>query len=56
MDAAFKSSQDLYAEIGEKNPNWKKVYADYSNWRREANIWFKVTEARFDTYMQSIKL
>ena len=56
MDAAFKASQELYAEISAKNPNWKKVYDDYSSWRREANLWFKVTEARFDNYMQSVKL
>ena len=56
MDAAFKASQELYSEISAKNPNWKKVYDDYSSWRREANLWFKVTEARFDNYMQSVKL
>ena len=44
MDAAFKASQELYSEISAKNPNWKKVFDDYSSWRREANLWFKVTE------------
>jgi TRAP-type mannitol/chloroaromatic compound transport system substrate-binding protein len=56
MDAAFKASMELYAEISEKNPNWRKVYEDYSNFRREANLWFRFTEARFDSYMQSVKL
>ena len=55
-DAAFKASEELYADLSAKNPNWKKVYADYSAWRREANIWFRVTEARFDSFMQSAKL
>jgi len=56
MDLAFKESMALYSELSAKNPNWKKVYADYSAWRREANIWFRVTEARFDSFMQSAKL
>jgi hypothetical protein len=30
MDAAFKESMALYSEISAKNPNWKKVYDDYS--------------------------
>ena len=56
MDAAFKESMALYDEIGTKNPNWKKIYADYSAFRRDANLWFRFTEARFDNYMQSAKL
>ena len=56
LDLAFKESMALYSEISAKNPNWKKVYADYSNFRREANLWFRFTEARFDSYMQSAKL
>jgi TRAP-type mannitol/chloroaromatic compound transport system substrate-binding protein len=56
MDAAFKESMALYEEIGTKNPGWKKIYGDYSAFRKEANQWFRFTEARFDSYMQSAKL
>ena len=35
-----------------QEPGWKKVYEDYANFRREANLWFRFTEARFDNYMQ----
>ena len=56
MDAAFKEAMELYNEIGEKNANWKKIYADYSSFRRDQNLWFRFTEMRFDTYMQSVKL
>jgi TRAP-type mannitol/chloroaromatic compound transport system substrate-binding protein len=55
-EAAFKASEEVYADLSAKNPNWKKVYTDYANWRREANIWFKVTEAGFDRFMQAAKL
>jgi TRAP-type mannitol/chloroaromatic compound transport system substrate-binding protein len=30
MDAAFKVSNEVYAEISAKNPTWKKVYDDYT--------------------------
>ncbi|MEY3380574.1 MAG: hypothetical protein RL468_1172, partial [Pseudomonadota bacterium] len=56
MDAAFKEAMALYSELSAKNPNWKKVYEDYAAFRREANLWFRFTEARFDNYMQSAKL
>jgi TRAP-type mannitol/chloroaromatic compound transport system substrate-binding protein len=56
MDEAFKQSMALYEELNSKNANWKKVYTDYANFRREQNQWFRVTEAQFDRYMQSAKL
>jgi TRAP-type mannitol/chloroaromatic compound transport system substrate-binding protein len=56
MDAAFKESMALYSELSAKNPNWKKIYDDYSKFRAESNLWFRFTEARFDSFMQSAKL
>ncbi|GAB3191438.1 TRAP transporter substrate-binding protein [Hydrogenophaga aquatica] len=56
MDAAFKASNELYADLSAKNPNWKKIYTDYANFRKDANLWFRFTEASFDRYMQSAKL
>jgi TRAP-type mannitol/chloroaromatic compound transport system substrate-binding protein len=56
MDLAFKESMALYSELNAKNENWKKVYQDYDNFRREQNLWFRFTEARFDNFMQSQKL
>jgi TRAP-type mannitol/chloroaromatic compound transport system substrate-binding protein len=56
MDEAFKQSMSLYSEISAKNPRWKKVYDDYSSFRKDQNLWFRFTEARFDSYMQSAKL
>ena len=56
MDLAFKESMALYRELNAKNENWKKVYQDYDNFRREQNLWFRFTEARFDNFMQSQKL
>lgn len=56
MDAAFKNSMELYADNNAKNPKWKKIYTDYSNFRKDQNLWFRFTEAQFDRYMQAAKL
>jgi TRAP-type mannitol/chloroaromatic compound transport system substrate-binding protein len=56
MDAAFQHSMDIYAELNEKNPAWRKVYADYAKFRADENLWFRFTEATFDRYMQATKL
>jgi len=56
MDEAFKHSMALYDELNTKNPKWKKVYEDYSAFRKDQNLWFRFTEAQFDRYMQSAKL
>lgn len=56
MEAAFKESFAIYAELSAKNPNWKKVYEDYANFRRDQNLWFRFAEAGFDDFMQSQKL
>jgi TRAP-type mannitol/chloroaromatic compound transport system substrate-binding protein len=56
MDGAFKEAMALYSEISAKNANWKKVYDDYSAFRRDANLWFRFTEATFDDFMQRQKL
>ncbi|MFG6461288.1 TRAP transporter substrate-binding protein [Roseateles sp. DXS20W] len=55
MDAAFKESMAIYAELSAKNANWKKVYEDYANFRRDQNLWFRFAEAGFDDFMQSQK-
>jgi TRAP-type mannitol/chloroaromatic compound transport system substrate-binding protein len=56
LDLAFKESMAVYEELREKNANWKKVYDDLSAFRRDQNLWFRFTEARFDSFMQSQKL
>ena len=56
MDTAFKESMALYSELSAKNASWKKIYEDYSAFRREQNLWFRFAEASFDDFMQAQKL
>ena len=53
---SFKQSLALYDELSAKNEDWKKIYADYSKFRADQNLWFRFTEATFDRFMQSQKL
>ena len=56
MEAAFKEATALYSELSASNPSWKKIYEDYSTFRRDSNLWFRFTEAGFDDFMQAQKL
>jgi TRAP-type mannitol/chloroaromatic compound transport system substrate-binding protein len=56
MEGAFKASQELYSEISAKNPAFKKIFDDYSAFRRDANLWFRFSEAGFDDFMQAQRL
>jgi len=56
MDAAFKEAMGLYSELSDTNPNWKKIYTDLSNFRRDSNLWFRLTEAANDDFTQAARL
>jgi TRAP-type mannitol/chloroaromatic compound transport system substrate-binding protein len=56
MEAAFKSAMEVYDELNASNAEWKKIYTDYAAFRREANLWFRFSEATFDNFMQRAKL
>jgi TRAP-type mannitol/chloroaromatic compound transport system substrate-binding protein len=56
LSAAFKESMGVYEELNAKNEDWKKIYADYSKFRADQNLWFRFTEMSFDRFMQSQKL
>jgi TRAP-type mannitol/chloroaromatic compound transport system substrate-binding protein len=56
MNASFKAAMGVYDELNQSNPAWAKVYADYSKFRADQNLWFRFTEATFDRFMQAQKL
>lgn len=56
MDAAFKAAQEVYKELDEKNPNWKKIYPDYSSFLAQQVQWQSVAEANYTQYLAAQKL
>jgi TRAP-type mannitol/chloroaromatic compound transport system substrate-binding protein len=56
MAEAFKQSMALYQELSARNENWRKVYADYSRFRADQNLWFRFAESTYERFMQAQKL
>ena len=56
MRAAQDAAYAMYDEEAAKNPAFKKIYDDYSAYRRDANLWFRFSEAAFDDFMQQQRL
>lgn len=56
LQASFDASMAIYAELEAKNPDWKKIYADYRAFQKDQILWFRFAEARFDSFMQTAKL
>jgi TRAP-type mannitol/chloroaromatic compound transport system substrate-binding protein len=53
LDASYKATQDLYAEISAKNPKWKAIYDPWKKFLDDELQWFRVDEHQFDSYMLS---
>lgn len=56
METAFKIGQEIYAELSAKNANWKRIYDDWSKFRSDQVLWFRVAEREFDNFMAVQKL
>jgi len=55
ISAGYKEANALYSELSAKNPNWKKVYDDYSKFQADQNLWFSFAEASMDEFQQAQK-
>ena len=55
LEVCHKAAMELYAEISEKNPDFKRIYADYKKFTEDTNDWFRVSEGSFANFMYSRK-
>ena len=51
LDACYKASNDVYAEISASNPNFKKIYDNMVAFRSDEYLWWQVAEYAYDSYM-----
>jgi TRAP-type mannitol/chloroaromatic compound transport system substrate-binding protein len=51
LDAAYKATNEVYAEISAQNADFKKLIDSIRAFRNEEYLWFQVAEYAFDTYM-----
>jgi TRAP-type mannitol/chloroaromatic compound transport system substrate-binding protein len=51
MDACYTAAFTLYDEIAEQNPRFKKVYDAWKPFREDVDLWFRIAEHSFDTFV-----
>ena len=54
MLAAYKASNEQYAEWAGKFPEFKKMYEPWAKYREDQALWFNVAEGSFDRFMGSL--
>jgi TRAP-type mannitol/chloroaromatic compound transport system substrate-binding protein len=50
MEACLKAANELYAEIGKDNAEFKKMHDAYMAYRNNEYLWFQVCEYSFDNF------
>jgi TRAP-type mannitol/chloroaromatic compound transport system substrate-binding protein len=56
LAASYKAAMEVYSELNDTNPAWKKIYTDYAAFRKDTNLWFSFAESSMDNFMQAQKL
>jgi TRAP-type mannitol/chloroaromatic compound transport system substrate-binding protein len=51
LEACLKASNELYAEISAKNPDFKKAIDAMKVQRGDGYLWFQIAEYAYDTFM-----
>jgi len=52
--ASYKAAQQLYEELSEKSPAFKKIYAHWSKFRAEQVMWQQFCDLPFDNLMTQL--
>ena len=51
MEACFKATADIYAEISATNADFKKIHDSVVAFRGDQYLWWQVAEYSFDNFM-----
>ena len=51
MDTCYKAANELYAELNQKNPAFKKLYDSYKAFQDDAYLWHQVADYTMEAYM-----
>jgi TRAP-type mannitol/chloroaromatic compound transport system substrate-binding protein len=55
LDACYKATQEVYADLSAKNPKWKAIYEPWKKFLDDEHQWFRVAEQTFDNFMLAQK-
>jgi TRAP-type mannitol/chloroaromatic compound transport system substrate-binding protein len=50
MDGCYKAAQELYADLNQKNPAFKKLYDSYKAFQDDGYFWHQVADYTMDAY------
>jgi TRAP-type mannitol/chloroaromatic compound transport system substrate-binding protein len=50
MDTAFKTANELFDELSDKNEDFKKIYVSWRKFRDEQTAWYQVADHYLDNY------
>ena len=51
MDVAFETTQQLYTDLGAKDPKFKAMHDSYMGFRDSEMPWFRLTESAYGQYL-----
>ena len=51
MEACYKAANDVYAELSQTNPMFKKMLDSLTPFRSDSYLWTQVAEMGFDNFM-----
>ena len=51
LEACYKTANDLYAQLSNDDPNFKKIADSYMTFRADQYLWWQVAEYSFDNFM-----
>ncbi len=55
MQASYNAAFDIYDDLNQKNPKWRKIFEPWNKYREEQLLWFRVAEKNFDDFVMSAK-
>jgi TRAP-type mannitol/chloroaromatic compound transport system substrate-binding protein len=55
MEASYKAALDIYADLSNTNPMFKKLYDSLVAYRGDSLVWFQVAELSFDSFVMRMR-
>ena len=55
MEASYKAANELYAEIAQTNPTFKKLLDSLTAYRSDSYQWLQVAELSYDSFMMRMR-
>ncbi|WP_149538899.1 TRAP transporter substrate-binding protein [Siccirubricoccus phaeus] len=56
LTALYRAAQDLYVEIGEANPRFKRIHEHWDKFRLEQTQWFRVAEDPLANFLAAMSV